>query len=87
MKKITLLLLLLAFTIGVTHACLNGEGKALKDGTLFYMDDEGKVPYGHVFNVKEELVENAVRLDSIYQKTKDLDYLSDKGLVLIVLGQ
>ncbi|MFA6059916.1 MAG: tetratricopeptide repeat protein [Taibaiella sp.] len=87
MKKITLLLLLLAFTTGITHACLNAISTAFKDGNIFYMDYPGKVPYGHIFFSEEELKDDVTRLDSIYQKTKDLDYLSDKGLVLIVLGQ
>jgi tetratricopeptide (TPR) repeat protein len=87
MKKITLLLLLLAFTTGVTQACLNGDSKELADGSFFYMDSEGKVPSGHIFPNEDGLKDVAARLDSIYQKTKDLDYLSDKGLVLIVLGK
>ena len=63
---------------------MNGETKVLKDGTFLYEDFEGNVPHGHFF-YKDELEAGAKRLDSLYQLTKDLDYLSDKGLIFILL--
>jgi tetratricopeptide (TPR) repeat protein len=67
---------------------LNGESKELKSGTFIYEDYEGNVPYGHMFFDDEvELKIELRKLDSLYQATKDLDYLSDKGIVLILLGQ
>ena len=65
-------------------ACLNGETKTLKNGFLIYIDYRGVVPYGHNFDggVSSKLL---LELDNIYKKTNDIDYLSDKGYVLIVL--
>lgn len=68
-------------------ACLNGESRELKDGTFLFEDPQGLVPYGHHFNSTEEFELGVIQLDSLYNETKDLDYLSDKGLLLILLGQ
>lgn len=57
----------------------------LKDGTFLFEDREGNVPYGHIFNGDEGFNVGIKQLDSLYKKTKDLDYLSDKGLLLILL--
>jgi tetratricopeptide (TPR) repeat protein len=82
---ITTLLTLLFFS--KTIACLNGESKLLKDGTFLYEDQEGKIPYGHIFNSDGGFRDGIKQLDSLYKSTKDLDYLSDKGLLLILLKQ
>lgn len=83
MKKIIpILATLLLFNKSI--ACLNGESMVLKDGTYLYFDREGGVPYGHIFN--DEGFKSGIRqLDSLYNQTKDLDYLSDKGLLLILM--
>ena len=67
-----------------TLACLNGDSKILKDGIFLYEDREGSVPYGHKF-YKDGFESSMIQLDSLYMVSKDLDYLSDKGLLLILL--
>lgn len=73
--------------VTVAFGCLNGESKVLKNGTFLYEDREGNVPYGHTFPDAETLTQAIHELDSLYKMTHDLDYLSDKGLVLILLKQ
>lgn len=85
MKKIFSLLFIIIFTINA-FACLNGETKTLKDGTLLYEDYDGSVPYGHNIYINEDLKKALINLENLYNKTKDVDYISDKGLVLILLG-
>ncbi len=81
MKKYILIYFIL-FSLK-TFACLNGETKVLKNGAFIYEDQKGIYPYGHRFHVKnfEKLISE---LDSLYSKTKDLEYLSDKGYVLVI---
>ena len=86
MKKFITLLSILIFTIQAL-ACLNGETKTLKDGTFIYEDSDGRVPYGHRHFSKDALNETLTKIDNIYNKTKDIDYLSDKGLIYILLGK
>lgn len=64
-------------------ACLNGEHYILKNQSILYQDREDKLPFGHDFYI-EAFNDNISELDSLYKKTKDLDYLSDKGLILIL---
>lgn len=66
-----------------SFACLNGETKILKNGVEAYIDYRGFVPHGHNF-FRNEYPELIIELDSLYRKTKDIDYLSDKGYLLIV---
>ena len=88
MLRYILTLALVTFAINLTFGCLNGESKELKTGTPIYVDREGSVPYGHIFFDDEgDLNVELRKLDSLYQVTKDLDYLSDKGIVLILLQQ
>ena len=86
MKKIFIAFALIFFFLCKSFACLNGETTVLKDGTFLYMDRREKVPYGHtkMFEV-ESLNKSLKKLDGLYKKTRDLDYLSDKGLILILL--
>ena len=77
-------ILILAF-LNNGYACLNGEVKELKDGTVIYEDRDGNVPYGHMFYSDEIFQKALKRFDSLYKDTKDLDYLSDQGLLLILL--
>ncbi len=83
MKKILLLLFLAS---NYSFACLNGETKELKNGVFVYEDHQGSCPYGHDFYIDNfpKLIND---LDSLYIATKDLDYLSDKGYVLIIQGK
>lgn len=85
MKKLLLLFILLSFT--KTPACLNGETRKLEDGTFLYEDYDGFVPHGHYFNNTEDLEKTITSLEQYYKTTKNLNYLSDKGYVLIVLGK
>jgi len=77
-----------------SFGCLNGESKELKDGTMLYTDEEGIVPYGHNFWVTEtnedgenEVANDLHRLDSLWKTTGDIEYRSDYGVLLIILGQ
>lgn len=77
---------LIIFTFLLTFnafACLNGETKILKNGAFIYEDYQGIVPNGHNFNV-DNFPRLIKQLDSLYKATNDLDYLSDKGYVLII---
>jgi tetratricopeptide (TPR) repeat protein len=85
-KSLLVILLTLLFTSKL-FACLNGESRALKNGTILFEEDvEKSVPYGHRFHI-EEFANAIIKLDSLYKATKDLDYLSDKGLLLILLKE
>lgn len=85
MKKILLSFALTFIYLLKSFACLNGETTVLKDGTFLYMDRREKVPYGHtnMFDARK-LNETLKKIDNLYKTTKDLDYLSDKGLILIL---
>lgn len=85
MKQILLTGILVLFVLSKASACLNGESKLLKDGTFLYEDQEGNVPLGHIFESPEYYKIVVEKLDSLYRATKDVDYLSDKGLLLILL--
>lgn len=74
------------FSIPV-FGCLNGESLRLEDGSLLYEDYEGFVPYGHQFRGNEELMKILVSLEKNYKETGKIEYLSDKGLVLIIQGK
>lgn len=78
-KAFVIVLVLLSFK---TFACLNGDTKELKNGVIVYADYEGLVPHGHSFFI-ENFPKLISELDGLYEKT-NIDYLSDKGYVLIV---
>lgn len=63
---------------------MNGTSVVLKDGTVLFEDSEGWVPVGHSF-YKRNFIKGIKQLDSLYKASKNLDYLSDKGLLLILL--
>jgi tetratricopeptide (TPR) repeat protein len=86
MKKILIAFALIFLFLCKSFACLNGETTVLKDGTWLYTDRREKVPYGHryEFDVKS-LNKSLKKIEGLYKTTKDLDYLSDKGLILILL--
>jgi len=84
MKQILITVVLTLLLINKTFACLNGESLILKDGTFLFEDREGNVPYGHEFYA-DGYKDGIKQLDSLYKATKDVDYLSDKGLLLILL--
>ncbi len=84
MKPIWITTILSAVILSKAFACLNVETRDLSNGIFLYHDREGNVPYGHIFHLGD--FESVIpELDSLYKATKDLDYLSDKGLLLILL--
>jgi tetratricopeptide (TPR) repeat protein len=87
MKKRIIFIFLSTSLFINAFGCLNGESKVLKNGAFLYEDHEGNVPYGHKFPDTERLTELVHELDSLYKATNDLDYLSDKGLVLVLLKE
>ncbi|MGG7468558.1 tetratricopeptide repeat protein [Chryseobacterium arthrosphaerae] len=68
-------------------SCLNGEKMILANMEILYVDHSGEVPRGHGFGSDDQLEEFLVKLEKGYHDTKDLDYLSDKGFILIILGR
>lgn len=86
MKRFLLASIMTFLFFGNSMACLNGETYHLKNGSMLYSDGVAHIPRGHVFMFDD--LENIVEeFDSTYYATKDLDYLSDKGLLLILLGR
>jgi tetratricopeptide (TPR) repeat protein len=83
MKKLKLILILFLISNLNSFACLNGESKKLKNGSYLYMDHSTKLPFGHNF-FEHQFEKTKFELDSLYKKTKDIAYLSDKGLILIL---
>lgn len=77
--------IILCFLLGFfkSYACLNGESKLLKSKDYLYMDRADRLPFGHEFFTRH-YYEAMYKLDSLYQKTHDVAYLSDKGLILIL---
>ena len=82
-RAFVVVLLLFSFK---TFACLNGETKILKSGAYAYIDYRGLVPRGHNY-FTGDFPKLIIELDKLYKKTDDLDYLSDKGYLLIILGK
>ena len=88
-KEISALIFCIVVTsFNIAYGCLNGETKVLKNGIIIYVENEGNVPHGHEFFSTEDEFKGAMKeLDSLYKITKDLDYLSDKGILMILLKQ
>jgi hypothetical protein len=80
MKKFKLILLLLLLSNSNSFACLNGESKLLKNGSYLYMDPNIGLPFGHNF-FDYQFERTSFELDSLYTKTKNIAYISDKGLI------
>ncbi len=82
-KVFVIVLVLISFK---GFACLNGDTKVLKNGVELYYDEHELIPTGHEFNVENfsKLIQD---LEDEYKKTNDIDYLSDKGYVLIISGK
>jgi tetratricopeptide (TPR) repeat protein len=79
----------------ISFACINGGESSyktdtfkVKDGTVLFSDSnfiDSKTPTGHSFNDAQEFIKGVENLDRLYLKTKDIEYLSDKGILLILL--
>lgn len=80
MKKILSVLFLIISTYSL--ACLNGHNLQLKNGDYLYMDHGLGVATGHEI-FQNNLNKFLKEFDSIYKKTNDIDFLSDKGVILI----
>ncbi len=87
MKKSFLVLIFIALFSVPAFGCLNGETLQLADGMMLYEDYDGFVPYGHQFSNTEDLFESMRSMDKGYKETRNINYLSDKGLILIILGK
>ncbi|SHF07546.1 tetratricopeptide repeat protein [Chryseobacterium sp. OV279] len=87
MRKYILAVILGFLLSGPVSACLNGDTKLLATGEMLFEDHEGYVPYGHDFGGEQRLKELLVRLEKGYKETKDINYLSDQGYVLILQGK
>lgn len=87
MKKITLLFILSIAVFSQSFACINAITKVLTNGSILYEDVEGNVPYGHNFLNKNGFQKEIKELDILYSASQNLDYLSDKGLLFILLGK
>lgn len=83
MIRVICLFLISFFTLIHSFACVNGLTRELKDGTVISMDlsSDKIIPQGHMLlNTNDQVL---VHLDSLWKATKDIDYLSDYGMVLI----
>ncbi|RYY39995.1 MAG: tetratricopeptide repeat protein [Chitinophagaceae bacterium] len=84
MKKILIPIVLLACTLRAS-ACINGETRELKDGTVLFADpgDENRVPRGHAFNdINYGRV--MASLEAGWRRTGHAEYRSDMGVLLIL---
>lgn len=86
-KKYFLTLLFIFFCFISSFGCINGETKILSNSRVLYEDAEGFVPRGHDFSPEKELKEILLSLKKDYEKTQNIEYLSDQGVILIVLGK
>jgi tetratricopeptide (TPR) repeat protein len=87
MNRFNFFVIVLVLMSFKTFACLNWELKILKNKVEIYRDRTHQyVPFGHQFKIKDfpALIWD---LEKGYEKTKDIDYLSDKGYVLIIQGK
>jgi tetratricopeptide (TPR) repeat protein len=86
MNKLKVFVIVLVLISFKTFACLNGDTKVLENKLEIYHDEHTMVPLGHRFDgIKfPELISE---LDSLYRKTNNINYLSDKGYVLIIDGK
>lgn len=79
-----LFIFIFIFQTQFSFGCLNGETLELKNGVLLYQDSEYMdIPKGHDF-YKQDFEAIIKDLRKLYKETKDIDYLSDVGVVLIL---
>lgn len=87
MNKLKFFFIVLVLISCKTFACLNWEIKTLKNKVEIYRDRTFQyVPRGHQFKIKD-FPSLILDLEAGYKKTNDVDYLSDKGYVLIIQGK
>jgi tetratricopeptide (TPR) repeat protein len=83
MKKLKLLILIIMLCGTSVFGCINTISEGLSDGTILWSDEKSQIPLGHNFKQfdKEKTLE---KLYKFYDETKDVKYLSDVGVVLIL---
>lgn len=87
MNRLKFFLVVLVLMSFKTFACLNWEIKTLKNKVEIYRDRAHQyIPRGHQFKIKD-FSGLILDLEEGYKKTNDVDYLSDKGYVLIIQGK
>lgn len=85
MIRIICLFVFTFFAYIQSFACVQGL-RELHDGTVISVDNQNLViPKGNTLYHQDEKI--LLRLDSLWKATKNLDYLSDYALVLIVNGK
>ncbi|RYY88169.1 MAG: tetratricopeptide repeat protein [Chitinophagaceae bacterium] len=84
MKKLWLPFAFLACSLAA-GACINGETRELKDGTLLFADrgEETRVPHGHEF-VDINFGRTMASLEAGWRRTGNAEYRSDMGVLLIL---
>src|SRR3712207_4000092 len=87
MKKAIFLLLTLITFLTNTSACLNGETKMLHEGTILSHDAEEAIIPGVRMYSDLDYGEKLKELDKLWKKTSVPDYLSDYGLVLVLMKE
>lgn len=97
--RYVILLLYVFIAISKSFACGNEETiepinyhreeRTLADGTTYVVISSKDTPYGNPFsdNEKAKFVKAVDKLQKLYDDTNNVDYLSDKGLVLMYLGK
>lgn len=91
MKQRIFILTFIISTVSLhASACFNGEILSLSNGQVISVDEQGTIiPRGHNYNylrparLKEEFKE----FTRLWQTTRNLDYLSDCGLMLVIFGK
>jgi tetratricopeptide (TPR) repeat protein len=83
MQRIKPLILIILFCGTSVFGCINTISEGLSDGTILWSDEKSQIPLGHNFKQfdKEKTLE---KLYKFYDKTKNIKYLSDVGVVLIL---
>lgn len=84
MKKTSAFLLAFILAGVQAMACLNDEAPI---SVLKPAPRVGNVPYGRTMPDKEQLWAVWHGIDKLYEQTHEVDYLADKGLVMILLGE
>jgi len=87
-SRSALLFILFLLLTRHTFACLNNVTKTLKSNIRLYVKlYPSDLPGGYEFYKPAYYLPGIKKLDSLYAATKDPDYLSDKGLLLILQKQ
>lgn len=86
MKKTSLMVIAVIVTAIRSLACLNGDTRVLSDGTPVYRHWYSDEVHSLTFH-PENYSKAYRRLDSLYKATKRIEFLSDKGVIMILRGK